>query len=429
MGLRMATASSATHRSWREAARDRWDIFQTWWDSAFASKWAELLRALLTMAAGYTLTLWSKEIGDTLWTPAWLHGASFAWHPTLFWAIFGALALASAGTHAAKAAQARKTNDELRGLLTSLTGTVEDISGQSAKLNTAIGGVASQADRLTDSVNQLHSLPPRGVLETCKLAYDRCDHLARGFDANKNRPPAELEALARAMLTWVEGVVRAFDGKLSPGSQIRYGVNLMIYLKAEDSAASPLKAELAGRLHYSLPTLTLDNAAGVLDILPAMSVASNEHDGDRRLQHFAMLIDEKPRPALRVEDQRPALPGAVDACINMICTGVRNIPLLKQQMADRGLPPEAQAAALAYFDQPAIRETVRSFVCVPLVTQDLVSRESVVLGILNIHRDTDNPRIYENLPLLEPLLTPLRHHLTHVMETYKPIYLAARPNP
>jgi hypothetical protein len=183
--------------------------------------------------------------------------------------------------------------------------------------------------------------------------------------------------------------------------------------------AHPRKDEIAARVQFAGPGLTLDSAAGVLDIVPAMSVAGGSANGDPLLQHFALLIDSPPKLAKAAHDSRTALPGATDACINMIHTAVPSIEYLASTMDRLNTDAAAKAAVLNYFGQDAVKQTVQSFVCVPLIAKD-----TGMTGVLNIHRDVPNPTIEDKLALLVPLITPFRHQLARVMAKYKSLYLS-----
>jgi hypothetical protein len=280
-----------------------------------------------------------------------------------------------------------------------------------------------QSDKLTDAVTQLHSLPPRGVLEVCKEAYELCEGyfgLAASVDPSDPQARSELENIVRGMLFVMEKFVRTFDGEHLDGTRVRYGLNIMLYLQQGDYATAKHKEALNARLHFASATLSIDAAVGVLDIVPAMSVASGERAGDSRLQQFALLIDQAPALARSVQDSRRALPGATDACVNMIHTAVPSIEFLRQTMDRRNTDPAAKSAVLNYFGQDSVKRTVQSFACVPLIADG-----TGMTGVLNIHRDAPNTTIEDKLALLVPLMTPFRHQLARVMTKYKPIYLAS----
>jgi hypothetical protein len=370
-------------------------------NKVFSSAAAGVLVPLLSLLVGFTLTSWKEEVLSTLFIPAWHEKAQFNPHATFFWLLIALLAAVVWGGNWAKNRDSARTTAEVKRIL---------------------GGMRTQSDKLTDAVTQLHSLPPRGVLEVCKEAYDLCEGyfvLADSVDLNSPRARTEIEEIVRSMLRVMERFVRTFDGEHLGGSRLRYGLNVMLYLQRTEYEGSPLGARLIDRLHFAEAEPSINSAAGLLDILPSMSIASDVVGQDAQLMRFSLLIADAPMLARQAAASRTALPGATDACTNMIHTAVPSIEFLSQTMDRLKTRPEAKQAVLKYFGQEQVLKTVQSFVCVPLVAKD-----TGMVGILNIHRDAANPSIEDKLALLVPLMTPFRHQLARLIFKYKSIYLA-----
>jgi hypothetical protein len=368
----------------------------------FSSAAAGVLVPLLSLLVGFTLTSWKDEVLDTILTFAWQDKTHFNAHATVFWALIFVLAAVVWSGNWAKNRDSARTTAEVKGIL---------------------DGMRAQSGKLTEAVTQLHSLPPRGVLEVCKEAYDLCEGyfvLAASIDSQSPSARTEIEDLVRRMLGVMERLVRTFDGEHLDGSRIRYGLNVMLFVERAEYEHSPRKPQLLSRLHFSSPGMSLDSVAGVLDIVPAMSMATDAPGKDPHLEHFALPIDPVPALARAAQASRTALPGATDACVNMIHTAVPSIEFLSQTMDRLKTDPQARQAVLDYFRQERISRTVQSFVCVPLIAKD-----TGMVGVLNIHRDAPNPTIEDKLALLVPLMTPFRHQLARLASKYKPLYLAS----
>ena len=367
----------------------------------FSSSAATVLVPLLSLLVGFTLTSWKDDILATLFTGIWQEHTHFNGHATTFWLLICLLSAVVWGSNWAKNVDSARTTGEVKNIL---------------------DGMHAQSNKLTDAVTQLHSLPPRGVLEACKDAYDLCEGyfvLAASVDPTQPGARVEMEGLVRKMLGVIERFIRTFDGEHLDGSPVRYGLNIMVYVPRADLGADARKAQVAARLRFAGPAVTLDSAAGVLDIVPAMSVASGSATGDPLLQHLALLIDSPPKLAKAAHDSRTALPGATDACINMIHTAVPSIEYLAATMDRLKTDATAKAAVLDYFGQDVVKQTIQSFVCVPLIAKD-----TGMTGVLNIHRDVPNLTIEDKLALLVPLITPFRHQLARVVAKYKALYSA-----
>ena len=352
------------------------------------------------MALGFTLTSWKDDILGNLFTFAWQDKTQFNGHATVFWILIVALIAVVWAGHWAKDLDSKRTTTEVKGIL---------------------DGMHAQSNKLTDAVTQLHSLPPRGVLEVCKKGYDLCEgyfNLANSVDLQAASASAELEGLVRKILLVMEKFVRTFDGEHLDGTRIRYGLNVMLYVPRADYESVPLKQQFMDRLHFKVADTSINSAVGVLDIVPTMSVATGAPGGDAELEHFALPINFDPVLAERGQDRRPALPGASNTFVNMIHSAVPSIEFLSQTMDKENTNPHAKQAVLNYFKQPKISKTVQSFICVPLIAD-----ATGMVGVLNIHRDAPNPTIEDKLALLVPLMTPYRHQLARLMSKYKPLYL------
>jgi hypothetical protein len=216
-------------------------------------------------------------------------------------------------------------------------------------------------------------------------------------------------------------VIQTFDGHQLAGRKVRYGLNIMLYLPHTEFEARPaLRAALAGRLRYADKGLTLDNAAGVLDVLPEVSIAEGLEAPDAELEHFAIPVALAPLHADRAAKERPTLPGAVNACVNIIHVAYASIADYQRALDELKANDAVKTDMLAYFDKPNIRSSVQSFLCVPLYASD-----TGLVGVLNIHLDVPNPRIKDRMELLVPLIAPMRQQLARLLLKYKSLYLSA----
>lgn len=380
--------------------RTAWASLVKLFSLLFASAWIGAVIPLLSVAVGFTLSSSKEQIADGLLVVAAPGAPNFNPEATLFWLLIALLLLLGVANAWAKnrdsARSAQKVTDRLV--------TLHD---QSRQLSTA--------------VNRLHSLPPLGVLEDFRQAYDLCERLFHKAGALDLAPPAaraEFEVLVRNFLLVLSRVIRTFDGEHLRSSTIRYGLNVMLYMKRDEYIGLPLAGALAARLRFAEQGLTIDNAVGMLDMLPVLSVAADGVAPDEHLQSFAIPIGVTPAFAAAAHDEQPAIPGAALACVNMIHVAYSSIGELRQRLEERKAADSVKAEMREYFDEPALRRTVQSFVCVPLVANN-----TEMVGILNVHRDRANAGLHERLPLLVPLLTPMRHQLARLLLRYKVLYL------
>ena len=367
-----------------------------------AGSWVGALIPFFSLGVGYAWSSWKGEIADSFLVLARPGAANFSLHSTLFWLLCLLLLWLGIGSAWAKRRDSERAAAEVKRLLASLQ---------------------ERSQELTTAVGQLHSLPPLGVLEDFRRGYDVCDSISAKsaqLDTTVPSARADLEIFLRRFLSVVHRVIQTFDGHHLAGRQVRYGLNIMLYLSQVEVEARPaLKAELAGRLRYAGGGLTLDNAAGVLDVLPAVSIAEGLEAPDRELEHFAMPVALAPAHADRAAKERPTLPGAVNACVNVIHVAYASIDDYRRALEDLKANDAVKADMLDYFDKPNIRTSVQSFLCVPLYAS-----ETGLVGVLNIHLDVPNPRIKDRMELLVPLIAPMRQQLARLLLKYKSLYLS-----
>ncbi|MDB5846276.1 MAG: hypothetical protein JWP29_28 [Rhodoferax sp.] len=366
-----------------------------------AAPWVGAIIPFFSLGVGYAWSSWKGEIAASFLVPASPTSVNFSLHSTLFWLLCLLLLSLGVGNAWAKNRDSARASAEVKQLLASLQ---------------------QRSQELTTAVGQLHSLPPLGVLEDFRKGYDLCDSISAKsaqLDTTAASARADLEVFLRRFLTVIGRVIQTFDGHHLAGKRVRYGLNIMLYLTREEFEARPaLKAELARRLRYADVGLSLDNAAGVLDMLPAVSIADGIESPDRELEHFAMPVALAPAHADRASKERPTLPGAVNACVNLIHVAYASIADYRHALEDLKANDAVKADMLDYFDQPNIRSSVQSFVCVPLFASD-----TGLVGVLNIHLDVPNPRIKDRMELLVPLVAPMRQQLARLLLKYKLIYL------
>jgi hypothetical protein len=368
----------------------------------FASTPVSTALPLLSIGIAFAFAFWKDEILNTLFRFAWPSDPNFSQPATQFWVLMMLLFVLTAGNIWAKNRDSRRTTVEVKGILAEM---------------------GSESVKLTYAVTRLHSLPPVGVLEECFSAYDMCNryyqHGMKLTDASGNMK-VELEETMRGMLFVIEKFIRIFDGEHLASSGVRYGLNIMIFVKKSEYEIKPLRGQLQSRLKFGTSTITLDTAFGALDILPKISVESGRREGDSELVHFALPIEEEPRFAKNAEVGRPALAGATDCCINITHTSVPSIEFMKQRMDELKVDEGRKQQISEYFSDDQILKTVRSFLCVPLAIEN-----DAIVGVLNIHRNMANPTLNDKMGLLVPLVTPFRHQLTQLLLKYKALYLVA----
>ena len=368
-----------------------------------ACSWVGAIIPFFSLGVGYAWSSWKGEIAESFLVPARPGTAAFSLHSTVFWLLCLLLLSLGIGNAWAKRRDSERAAAEVKRLLASLQ---------------------ERSQELTTAVGQLHSLPPLGVLEDFRRGYDICDRISAKsaqLDTTAASAKADLEIFLRRFLSVIERVIQTFDGHQLAGRKVRYGLNIMLYLPhAEFEARPTLATALAGRLRYADKGLTLDNAAGALDVLPEVSIAEGLEAPDAELEHFAIPVALAPTHADRAAKERPTLPGAVNACVNIIHVAYASIADYQRALDDLKANDAVKADMLAYFDKPNIRSSVQSFLCVPLYASD-----TGLVGVLNIHLDVPNPRIKDRMELLVPLIAPMRQQLARLLLKYKSLYLSA----
>lgn len=367
-----------------------------------AASWVGAIIPFFSIGVGYAWSSWKLEIAASFLVPASPASSDFSLHSTVFWLLCVLLLSLGVGNAWAKKRDGDRASAEVKHLLASLQ---------------------ERSQELTTAVGQLHSLPPLGVLEDFRRGYDICDSISAKsarLDTTVASARADLEVFLRRFLSVVGRVIQTFDGHQLAGRKVRYGLNIMLYVtQAEFEARPALKEALAGRLRYADSGLTLTNAAGVLDMLPAVSIADGVEAPDAELEHFAIPVALAPAHADRASMERPTLPGAVNACVNIIHVAYASIADYRKALEDLKATDAVKAEMLDYFDQPNIKSSVQSFVCVPLFASD-----TGLVGVLNIHLDVPNPRIKDRMELLVPLVAPMRQQLARLLLKYKSLYLS-----
>lgn len=367
----------------------------------FATAWMGAIIPFFSIGVGFAWSSWKEQIADSFLVMARPGDANFDVKSTFFWLLCLLLLLLGIGNTWAKNRDSARSAAEVKALLARLQ---------------------EQSQQHTAAVSQLHSLPPLGVLEDFHQAYNLCDNISiKSLQLNTAVSTAlsDHEAALRTFMSVVGRVIQTFDGEHFLSSNVRYGLNIMLFVTKQEYEARPLKAALATRLRFADKGLSLDNAAGVLDMLPAVSIADGMEMPDSELEHFAIPIADVPVYASKASKERPALPGATHCCVNIIHVAYESIDAFRKALEDLQADDGVKAEMLSYFEKPNIRSSVQSFLCVPLIASD-----TGLVGVLNIHRDTANPRIKDRMALLVPLLAPMRQQLARLLLKYKSLYLS-----
>ena len=255
--------------------------------------------------------------------------------------------------------------------------------------------LTTKTDTLDGLVRQLHTLPPRGFLETYRdaipIAYEAF------YDATESTATrSEVEEAIRAQLMCVLGLARAFDKE---GDKARYGCNLMVFRNAADLSDSEAEA-IDQRLKFVDQGVTVKKLEGALDLLLPLSVSSDASgQPDARLKAFALPIGSRENGDHSLDGILPGAPLAwakrAEAVIESPDDWLSKSSLFSSQV---------QKEMEAFFSDRS--HELQSFASIPLYCA-LGNNVDNPIGVLNFHRNRPNPLLAEKMELFAPLLVPI----------------------
>lgn len=368
------------------------------------------------VVAGYLGALYAEPIAASYW-PLFLPGVVFSAKATSFWTATFLFGACFAGTLREQARVSKEATELLASSTSRIEGQTVAIAETAGSLGEQITEIEARTSRLlevaasldqktsevhrqTDNVGRLvqrlHTLPPVGFLDTYAQAGKLVVQIAIQSAA---RPSAgDLEALIRSQLVCILNAVSSFDAN---GDKCRYGANVMLYRESTGISSLAL-AELQTRLKFAESGAHLSNMRGCLDLQTRLSVSTDSRgDPDPQLIGIAL-----PLPILRPGENAldgPVLPGAPYTFLSREPTVFEAASDLDKVRLDGKFSKFVMDAMGEFFQSR--KEVIRSFACFAIYPP--LQPDAGPIGVLNIHRDQENPSAAERIPLLNPLLVPL----------------------
>lgn len=342
--------------------------------------------AIFGVIAGYLGAHYDEEIASTF-APWFFEGRSLSIGASLFWVTLTLFGASFTGTFWAQARSSARVSTEMAEV--------------TERIDNKTDSLTKSATELNNMILQLHTLPPKGFLETYRkvvvnseAAYEEARSQILDFE--------QLALIIRTQLLWILRLVQAFD---ADGEKAKYGLSIMLY--RENKPFLPCELEsLTKRLRFYEEGLSVGKLAGVLDMVCEFSVSSSNSNANRdpNLTPFALPIPELNEEERNARSKNGVLPGAPDAFISG-AESVIETPNDWIDQANTNQFSEPLRQQLTDFFTEA-SSWMKSFVSIPLFEPDC-PESSTPIAILNIHRNLPNKLAAEKYELLSPLLVPV----------------------
>lgn len=319
------------------------------------------------ICAGYLGSLYVNEISNSLFQlyhPAWFgwEGGAFDWRSTLFWAFCAISGLSFSGTFWAQAKTGSETNEAIK-----------------------------------SSLKRLMTLPPEGFL------VNYADSLMTSNEINRvmptTMPLAQLEKAVRVQLSSICNVCSNFDAN---GRRTRFAANVMSFMESGNSSFISQQSTLQTETRCLEAGVSIANIRGVLRLQVNLSAAEGSTAVDTNLSPMCLPIPKDTGSTFYI-------PGAPLA----FAKGKTQVYRSQEDLIDL-VDANRQFSLTVLNDLKAVLEaqsgSVHSLICIPLFS-DLSQGPGSVIGVLNIHRNSDDPYIQDKIQNLEPLLAPLVRNL------------------
>lgn len=378
-------------------------------ESLFLWPWFGGITTVFGVIAGYLGSHYDQAVSSAIYPFFWPE-ALFSARATVFWVsvlLFGA---SFTGTFWAQARSSNRANGQLKAATADVSAKADDLKRETAQVSgkadvlegkaIAMDGKVSVLDEL---IRELHTLPPKGFLQEYGEAVRVS--AATFFGAQLPDDPEDeaddgLEVAIRAQLALVLKLATLFD---EDGSKPLYGCNVMIFWPTKQIPADKV-AEVEGRLLFADDGVSLAGLKGVLELVKPLSVSSADPAGpDQALSPFALPVLDLPSDAVPTGQVVSVLPGAPVAFL-------RRTPAFIEDPADwisqsAHLSRKVRDELEQFFERQ--KDTIQSFVSIPLYAEPVTATAVDPIGVLNIHRNTPNPRLSEKMQMLLPLLGPI----------------------
>lgn len=326
------------------------------------------LTTVFGIIAGYIGSLYVNEIKDSLFSlyhPAWFgwEQVAFDGRSTLFWACCVISGLSFSGTFWAQARTGNETNDAIK-----------------------------------NSLNRLMTLPPEDFL----LNYSDFLILSNSVERDLPSPMtlAQWEQAVRVQLSSICNVCSNFD---SNGRRTRFAANVMLFVQAGGTYFSSTQATLQAETRCLETGVSIANIRGVLRLQLNLSATDVSNNPDTNLSAMCLPVP------VDVGNSLIYIPGAPLAFAQGQTQVYRN-------QADLiGLVERNRQFSLTVLEElrrvlVAQNDSVKCLMCIPLFS-DQSQGPGTVIGVLNIHKSTDDEFIQDKMQNLEPLLAPLVRNL------------------
>lgn len=345
--------------------------------------------------AGYLGSLYVDEVKQAL-IPWFLPNGSFAAGASLFWLSTVIFGMCFTGTFWAQSRSSRRATDGLYAATNAVAFKTDSL--------------ATKADTLDQLIRQLHTLPPQGFLEIYREAVGLADE---AFYSVWGSHPTR-EELAIALRTQLVCVLRLATNFDEDGDKAKYGCNLMLFKPIDGLHEQELR-KIQERLKFAEKGVSVKNLAGVLDLMPELSISSaSGADPDPTLVPFALPIPQLTVTEKSDRSKNGVLPGAPDAFVAEEEVVIESFEDLLNRTPNEYFTSSVRAELRMFFEQKA--GSVQSFVSVPLYSRTTSRADPI--GVLNIHRNLPNKLAAEKFELFSPLLVPILLSIGRLLWTY-----------
>ena len=399
---------------------------------------------LLGVAAGWLGAHFDKEIGCSLFRVDCTAGMSMT-GPDIFVGVGICFAVGFALSGDALSRKAENTANRLQSISNSISERTEHLETTSQSISAKTDHIEAMSNDITartaeiqqsaieinSGVQSLFTLPPIGYLEsfsdTMKDAteafiysttIDLSDDVVRG-------------KLIRFQLLRIIQIVSGFDTVVE---HCRYGCNVMLFREQSTiSTAAELEHYEKTRLLFAEDATTIRKLRGVLDVVPAYSVASDsDTESDSLLRDFCIPVPNDKNHKNRDPATgyvKGVLPGAVDAFVSGDATAIETHEQWIEKSVKSEHSPKICGDIKAYIESQ--KGIIECFLSIPLFEIDLDdgkprddskkvknNGDRHAFAVVNVHRSIPNPLLPKRLQMLMPLLTSPLLQLSHLMRNH-----------
>lgn len=362
----------------------------------FLKPWFGGVNAVVGIFAGYLGSVYANEIQATLLQSALFPGHAFDWKSTVFWVVAAVFGASFTGTFWAQQRSANRSSQRLEDATKDIDVQTTALTHRASEIATDTSDLLFKTHQLEQLVLQLYTLPPQGFLQVFRGQFEVA-FAAHAIAVDPESTREELEAAVRTQLLCVLELASRFD---DDGKDARYGVNVMLFHDQAEIAYDKQAAAIKERLRFVDPDVTIRDLRGFLDLKLPLSVASGSGaEPDAQLQPLALPIPKSEKD--RYDDY--LLPGAPMTYATGQAWVFEAEDDIKAVAAQAQFSNFVKDELKAFF--AARSGVIKSFLCFPIRMPPWIEGGRT-FGVLNVHRNLENPLAAERVQLLAPILDP-----------------------